>query len=174
MGMPSLPQCPWGQPHLPILYFPHLMAMYEVVTWPSLGDMQRASWRKELARSRAGRECSGKRWHSSPYLSVWLQGHFFLSTPSLHFSAQPSFDCRGGTGKHVPKLVGLNSWKQALGLHPRAKWPAVPGPSLHLQAPLAVFSSLPAWLLSPGLPPSCSPVEVRKGTQSLGQIWVWR
>ena len=38
------------------------------------GYSWRASWRKGLARSGAGREHSGKRWYLSSYLSTWLQG----------------------------------------------------------------------------------------------------
>lgn len=84
-----VPTRPGGQPHPPpILSSPYLRTMYEVRAWPSLWDVQRASWRKGLARSSAGRECAGKRWHSSSSLSVQLQGCFFLPTPSLHHRAQ--------------------------------------------------------------------------------------
>lgn len=123
MEMPSPPHPPWGPASSPHQIFssPYLRTMYEVRDWPSLGDIQRASWRKGLARSNTGRECAGKRWHSSSSLSVQLQGRFFLPTPSLHLRAQPS-------PSGCPKSGGLNSWRQAQGLDLRAKWLAVPGP----------------------------------------------
>lgn len=138
--------------------------MYEVRDWPSLGDIQRASWRKGLARSNAGRECAGKRWHSSSSLSVQLQGRFFLPTPSLHLRAQAS-------PNGCPKSGGLNSWRQAQGLDLRVKWLAVPRHvcTSRLPWPLSHCSLCGSWLLSPGFPPSCFPVEVGEGMQSLGR-----
>lgn len=57
MEMPSRPHLPWGPASSPpILSSPYLRTMYEVRAWPNLGDIQRASWRKGLARSSAGRE----------------------------------------------------------------------------------------------------------------------
>lgn len=131
MEMPSRPHLPWGASLTPpILSSPYERTMYEVRAWPSLGDS-------------AGKECAGKRWDSSSSLSVQLQGRFFLPTPSLHLRAQPS-------PSGCPKSGCLNSWRQARGLDLRAKWLVAPGPRVHLQAPLAVVSWLPVWLLSPG------------------------